>query len=601
VADRELGEEVNRYLNLIGSMKAVDLRRLTLTAAGSGDREIFVSYISEVPVWKSTYRILVDAKHAGKPLVQGWAVVDNTIGEDWKDVDLALVAGEPQSFVQNISQPMYIRRPEVPLPQAAMLTPQTHESAMNQAEAPPPPPPPPGVASGSGGGIGTGATALEGTVKDVSGAVVSGATVTLRNETTGASNSTRTDPQGYYRFNNITGGNSALFVQAPGFQRFALTNIYIGNGRLNEIHPTLTVGSVSQSIEVRGKMPVLNTESAEVSSVTERQHVETEAKPMGDFFEYHLKEKVTIGKNQSALVPILQTRIDAEKVTLWNEESGEPLRALWLNNTSGVELDAGSFNVLEDETFAGEGMLAPVHPGEKRLISYAADPAVQVRFDEDSTQKPFSRIQIIKGNMIMTQEERSTQTYKVANADTEPRDVIVEHPVRPGWELVGGTKPDETTASLYRFRLKVEPKKSAQLVVAEHHPLSTKVELSDFSDDEVTLLTEQKRWTPELQQALKRVLDQKAVIEGLNRRLQTSQQEVTTISSDQGRIRENMKVLKGTVEEKALLQRYTHELDQQEDRLAALRSQIDDLKAKQQQAKEQLDQIIEEVSFDQTF
>ena len=174
---------------------------------------------------------------------------------------------------------------------------------------------------------------------------------------------------------------------------------------------------------------------------------------MGDFFEYELKEKVTIGKNQSALVPILQTRIDAEKVTLWNEDNGEPLRALWLNNTSGVEFDAGSFNVLEEETFAGEGMLAPLRPGEKRLISYAADPAVRIKVNEDSAQKPFSRIQIIKGTMIMTQEERSAKTYKVANADVVSRDVIIEHPLRSGWELAPGVKPEETTPSLYRFRL----------------------------------------------------------------------------------------------------------------------------------------------------
>ncbi len=138
IADRELADEVNRYLNLIGSAKAVDLCRLTISA-GTGEREIFVSYIGEVPVWKSTYRILLDPEHRDKPLVQGWAVVDNTIGEDWKDVQLSLVAGAPQSFVQNISQPMYVRRPEVPLPQSAMLTPQTHESAMNALAAPPPP------------------------------------------------------------------------------------------------------------------------------------------------------------------------------------------------------------------------------------------------------------------------------------------------------------------------------------------------------------------------------------------------------------------------------------------------------------------------------
>jgi len=62
IAERELTDEVGRYLSLIGSSRARDVRRMSFAAAGSGDRDIFVSYISEVPVWKSTYRILLPEK-----------------------------------------------------------------------------------------------------------------------------------------------------------------------------------------------------------------------------------------------------------------------------------------------------------------------------------------------------------------------------------------------------------------------------------------------------------------------------------------------------------------------------------------------------------
>src|SRR5438045_7187840 len=149
IAERELNDEVGRYLNLVGSSRARDLRRMTISASGSGDRDIFVSYISEVPVWKSTYRIILPEKSGDKPLLQGWAIVDNTIGEDWKDVKLSLIAGAPQSFIQDISQPLYARRPEIALPQSAMLTPQTHEGTMKDERSSGPPPPPP-----SGGAIG---------------------------------------------------------------------------------------------------------------------------------------------------------------------------------------------------------------------------------------------------------------------------------------------------------------------------------------------------------------------------------------------------------------------------------------------------------------
>jgi len=77
-----------------------------------------VSYISEVPIWKSTYRLVLPSKSGEKPLLQGWAVVDNTIGEDWTGVELSLVAGSPQSFIQQLSQPFYAGGPSCRCPPA---------------------------------------------------------------------------------------------------------------------------------------------------------------------------------------------------------------------------------------------------------------------------------------------------------------------------------------------------------------------------------------------------------------------------------------------------------------------------------------------------
>ena len=108
-----------------------------------------------------------------------------------------------------------------------------------------------------------------------------------------------------------------------------------------------------------------------------------QTRDLGDLFEYKLQDHVTIRKNQSALVPILQARIDAEKVSVWNPSQSSVLRALWLDNTSELTFDGGSFNVLEGDAFAGEGLMDPIKPGEKRLLSYAADLGVLV----DAKQK----------------------------------------------------------------------------------------------------------------------------------------------------------------------------------------------------------------------
>ena len=128
IVDRDLRDEVGHYLDLVGSTRDQDARSMVISTNGTGERPLFVSYVSEVPIWKTTYRLVLAAKD--KPLLQGWAIVDNTIGEDWQNVELSLVAGAPQSFIQHISQPYYGRRPVVSLPSAVQLAPQTHQATL---------------------------------------------------------------------------------------------------------------------------------------------------------------------------------------------------------------------------------------------------------------------------------------------------------------------------------------------------------------------------------------------------------------------------------------------------------------------------------------
>ena len=522
LVEHDLNDEVGKYLNLIGSSRARDLRRMTISATGTGDREIFVSYISEVPVWKSTYRIILPDKPNDKPLLQGWAIVDNTVGEDWRDVQLSLIAGAPQSFIQDISRPLYTRRPVVPLPQAAMLTPQTQEASMSA--------PAPAVAQTFDANAETSLT-VDGQAAAIHGGGVGGGMLRAQ-----ASN-----------------GNLKQWVAQSPFDAVA------------------------------------------------KQQAEAEAKDLGDYFEYNLKQKITIGKNQSALVPILQSPIGAEKVTIWNENSREIRRALWITNSSGLTLDSGTFNILESDTFAGEGLIETVHPAERRLISYAADPALRVTMEQESSEKPITRIHIVKGLMYLTREQNDSRKYTLHNADAFPREVVIEHPARENWKLSEGPKPEETSASYLRFRVAVPAGQTANLQIAEYHPESSEFALTNLDEKQIALITQQRQITPAMQDAFRRVLEQKNKVDSLGTQIKARQHEIETITKDQARIRENMKALKGSAEEKALLQRYAHQLDAQEDRLNALNKEISDLQEKQTQARNQLDQIVQQITLDENF
>ena len=86
----------------------------------------------------------------------------------------------------------------------------------------------------------------------------------------------------------------------------------------------------------------------------------------------------------------------------------------------------------------------------------------------------------------------------------------------------------------------------------------------------------------------------------MEQEIKSRQQETELIDKDQARLRENMKALRGSPEEKALLQRYTRELDAQEDRLAGLRKEISDLKAKHAQLQAELDTMVMQIDIDET-
>ena len=337
-----------------------------------------------------------------------------------------------------------------------------------------------------------------------------------------------------------------------------------------------------------------------------KQNPEAEAAKIGDYFEYNLKQKITIGKNQSALVPILQSALEAEKVTLWsygqNGQSQVPLRAVWLKNTSGQILDSGTFNIIDNGTFAGEGVIESVHPDERRLLSYAADTAVHVKREDEYTDKPYSRVKMVKGLMILTRERRQKAKFDIRNADKGARVVVVEMPVQAGWSFTKETpKPEESTVSFHRFRVPVEGGKTSELTIESVYPELTQYALTNLDSNLVMALGQQQRITPALQQVFDRILAQKRKVSDLDLQIMERRQEADRIGADQNRIRENMKALKGSAEEKSLLQRYTGELNKQEDRLSAIRTELEDLQPKRTDAAAELDRMVMAINIEETF
>jgi hypothetical protein len=134
ILDGTLRRDLDFYLRTQLSSKKKDARTFTFFAQGQGRRAIRVSYTLEAPVWKATYRIIL-GEEGKPPMVQGWAVVDNTQDEDWENVQLSLIAGLPVSFVHDLYTPRYIRRPVVAVKETTGVLPPEVEDGMDMAVA----------------------------------------------------------------------------------------------------------------------------------------------------------------------------------------------------------------------------------------------------------------------------------------------------------------------------------------------------------------------------------------------------------------------------------------------------------------------------------
>ena len=523
--DGNLQGQLDRYLELLSTTHSTGLRHLTLDALGVGQRELRVSYISEVPVWKSTYRIVFPHTPNGNATMQGWAVVDNTVGADWDNVQLSLVAGAPQSFIQPLSQPIYTKRVEIPIATGAQLTPQTHEAAEFKQD-------------------------LE-----------------ARSE---MMNNQLMAPK------RVPHSIRMVAEKEPAQASFGVAGSDFGassnSADIAAIHPGVT--GVDRA-----------------SDAYKEGDVTTNA--FDDFFEYALTQPVTIHKNESAMVPILQQQLPAMHVTLWSEREPTPMRAVWLENKSKLTLDSGSFSIFESGEFAGEGLLEPIHPGEKRLLSYAADQAVKVRRAAPAETSTLRHIAMHQGVLVQQTSQVTESAYTITNAGDDAREVLVEHARRTNAELDSETKPAETTATAYRFRVAVAAHQSADLRVRERALLSEAVRIDPQEDRSVFLIAISKP-IPSVEEKLKPLIEAETALSGLNFKIYEIEQKEKTLAADEARDRENLTALKGNDAAK----RFVEELNRAEDELQAARKLSADLEQQKNAAVEKLNALIAGLSFD---
>ncbi len=134
----ELERELHQALALLAASRSAEKKRVTLDFTGKGERRVRVGYLLEAPLWKTSYRLVLG--EGGEHYLQGWAIVENTTEEDWRDVSLNLVSGRPISFIMDLYQPLYVPRPRVEMELYSSVSPQRYDEDLGMASEPAPAP-----------------------------------------------------------------------------------------------------------------------------------------------------------------------------------------------------------------------------------------------------------------------------------------------------------------------------------------------------------------------------------------------------------------------------------------------------------------------------
>lgn len=426
-----LESEFQRALNILATSHDTQKKTVSVGFHGDGKRAVRVGYVVERPIWKTTYRLRMD--NNGKVFLQGWALVENTSDDDWNDIRMVLVSGKPISFKMNLYDPIYIPRPTVEPEMFASLRPPVYSGAMSDADGgkkdmalgvPFPAAPPPGQ------GL-----------------------------------------QQQHMPPAKAGDKGQNMFQQQNLQNLARDMQDRALREQNKLSYDELQRRRQEQVALKGEAKKAGAAITGFNFKEGIQSVAT-ADEIGDYYQYSIDQKITLPRQKSAMLPILDQTIDGHKVSIYNESihAKYPLLGLKLKNTSGQPLTQGPITVYDGSVFGGDTRILDVQPNESRLLSYALDQGTEVKTETKQAPSPDMIFRIGADSLSARYYVRQTKTYTIKNRSTHDRQVILEHPIRSEWKLTEPKKPIEQTRDLYRFQVSVASEKTIPYEVVEDMP-----------------------------------------------------------------------------------------------------------------------------------
>jgi len=508
LVDPTLQTQFQAYLAALVSSRSKDKRSVYIDSTSTQARELIADYMIPMPVWKSSYRLIWG--QGPDPMLEGWAIIDNTTGEDWTGVRLSLVSGRPISFISQLYEPRYIARPTAELPGDAAQRPVI-----------------------------------------LGGAIAEPMPATL-----------------------------------PGLEERPVLRERPLNAR--------SLSGMAAAQEMAKNMAADRFERDDLQSTVAAQAA---AQELGELFEYRFSNPVTVRRNESAMLPFLQQTLTARRLLIYLDRgSVHAMNAAELTNSTGKTLDGGPITVYDANAYAGEALMETLKAGDKRLISYGVDLGTRVTTAFDSKADLVREVHLRRGVLTTRMAAVETKTYTIRNVDQEAKTLIIEHPVRPQYKLVGLT-PKETTANSYRFEVALAAGAEVKFPVTEERVYETSTGVANITPDILVSYVQNRSLSDAARTQLQQILDRKRQIAAAQGEIERAEQEIRNLIQDQERLRQNINSLNRVAGQEQQVRAYSSQLAAQESQLVALRDRMAESQRRKVTLENELNMLIERMEF----
>jgi hypothetical protein len=321
------------------------------------------------------------------------------------------------------------------------------------------------------------------------------------------------------------------------------------------------------------------------------------ASKLGDFFQYAIDRPVSLSRQKSALLPIVNKDVEGTRVSIYNEHTQAkfPLLGLKFKNTSGLHLMQGPITVFEGSNYAGDARILDLQPNEERLLSYAVDLGTEVNPVPASDNGRITQLKAVKGVLHTQNKIKDSKTYQIKNRNDQARLVLVEHPVRHDFHVTEKVKPAETASDVYRFEVKVPAGKTEELAVTEEKDFGEQIILTNLNDDQVRHFISQPVATEKVKAGLTKTMELRWDLAKTQREIGELQRQLQTIVQDQERLRANLKELP---QASPIARRIVQKFEDQETQIEKYQADIKKLQGQEHSQRKALDDFLANFSAD---